>query len=291
MEVATRQLEEPVTEQTPRGRRESLVKVGGRAWQLSFTLDDRAELVRVEESLRCYLRESQGWFSGGEVAVDVGRRIMFPEQVSALKHVLEEEFGLTVSGFRCDARVLEEAIAEQAGAPVSLTSDGAAPRLRQKEPEPEPRPSEPGPLLFKGTCRSGTVIRHDGDVVIWGDVNPGAQVSATRDIVVLGDLRGAAHAGSADVGATEAMVVAFSLQPMQLRIGHVVSVAATRKAVRKGPRHPEVAYVSGNSIVVAPFAGGVPKFQGSGARGFRSGAAAGKYGKPSSKGGRGTKGQ
>ncbi|MCE2404174.1 MAG: hypothetical protein J4F43_03335 [Dehalococcoidia bacterium] len=245
----------------------------------------------MEESLRDYLQESQGWFSGGEVAVDVGRRIVFPDQVRALKDVLEEEFGLRVSGFRCDARVLEEAIADQTGAPVSVTSDRVPPRPKQKKPEPEPRPTEPGPLLYKGTCRSGTVIRHDGDVVIWGDVNPGAQVSATRDIVVLGNLRGAAHAGSADVGASEAMVVAFSLRPMQLRIGHLVSVAPTRKGARKGQRHPEVAYVSGNSIELAPFTGGVPRFQGSGARGFRRGAAAGQYGKPSSKGGRGMKGQ
>ena len=289
MEVAIRQLDEPVTKQTPRAGREHLVKVGGRAWQLSFILDDEAELVRVEESLRDYLQESQGWFSGGEVAVDVGRRIVFPDQVRALRDVLEEEFGLRVSGFRCDARVLEEAIAEQTGAPVSVTSDRVPPRPKQKKPEP--RPTEPGPLLYKGTCRSGTVIRHDGDVVIWGDVNPGAQVSATRDIVVLGNLRGAAHAGSADVGASEAMVVAFSLRPMQLRIGHLVSVAPTRKGARKGQGHPEVAYVSGNSIELAPFAGGVPRFQGSGPRGFRRGAAAGKYGKPSSKGGRGMKGQ
>ena len=288
MEVATRQLEEPVTWQSPRPRGEHLVKVAGRAWQLSFTLDDQAELARVEESLRHYLRESQGWFSGGEVAVDVGRRIVFPDQVRALRHVLEEEFGLRVSGFRCDAGLLEEAIAAQTGAPVSVTSDGVAPRPKRKEqPEPQPRPSEPGPLLFKGTCRSGTVIRHDGDVVVWGDVNPGAQVSATRDIVVLGDLLGAAHAGSADVGTSDAMVVAFSLRPMQLRIGHLVCVAPTGKGGRKGQRQPEVAYVSGSSIEIAPFTGGLPRFQGSGARGFRRGAAVGKYGKPSSKGGRG----
>ena len=289
MEVATRQLDELVARQTLRPRREHLVKVGGRAWQLSFTLDDQAELARVEESLRDYLRESQGWFSGGEVAVDVGRRIVFPDQVRALRHVLEEEFGLRVSGFRCDVGLLEEAIAAQTGAPVSVTSDGVAPRPKRnkKEPEPQPRPSEPGPLLFKGTCRSGTVIRHDGDVVVWGDVNPGAQVSATRDIVVLGDLLGAAHAGSADVGSSEAMVVAFSLRPMQLRIGHLVSVVPTGKGGRKGQRHPEVAYVSGRSIEIAPFTGGLPRFQGSGARGFRRGAAVGKYGKPSSKGGRG----
>jgi septum site-determining protein MinC len=286
MEVATRQLDQPVAKRLRLTPREPLVKVGGHAWQLSFTLDDEAEFVRVEEALRVYLQESQGWFAGGDVTVDVGRRIVFPEQVQALKHVLEEEFGLKVAGFRCDARVLEEAIAEQAGAPVSVTSKGAARRLKQKEPESEPRP-----LLFKGTCRSGTVIRHDGDVVIWGDVNPGAQVSATGDIIVLGALRGVVHAGSADVGPTEAMIVAFSLQPMQLRIGHQVSVSLTGEDARGRLRHPEVAYVSGGKIVADPLTGGGPKFPGHGARGPGRSTASGKYGKPSSKGGRGTKGQ
>jgi septum site-determining protein MinC len=262
MEVATRKLNEPTTRQLRLTPQKRLVKVGGRAWNLSFTLDDEAEFVRVEDGLRSYLKESQGWFAGGEVTVDVGRRIAFPEEVRALKRVFEDEFGLKVAGFRCDARVLEQAIAEQAGAPVSVTSGGLAPRLEEKEPA-----GGPGPLLFKGTCRSGTVIDHEGDVVIRGDVNPGAQVSATGDIIVLGALRGIAHAGSGDVGATGAVIIAFTFRPMQLRIGHRVSIAPPGKTRRGAPGHPEVAYVSGNSIVVAPFTGGVPRIPGPDGRG------------------------
>ena len=286
MEVATRRPNDPVTGQLRLTPQQRLVKVGGRAWHLSFTLDDDAEFVRVEDGLRIYLKESQGWFAGGEVTVDVGRRIVFPDQVRALKVVFEDEFGLKVAGFRCDARVLEQAIAEQAGAPVSVTSDSTVPHLKEKVSDPEP-----GPLVLKGTCRSGTVINHEGDVLIRGDVNPGAQLSATGDIIVLGALRGIAHAGAGDVGATEAVIIAFSFQPLQLRIGHQVYITPPVKGSRRAPGHPEVAYLSGSSIVIAPFTGGVPGLPGPDGLGPGRSTASRTYSKPSLKGGRGTKRQ
>ena len=284
VEVATLQLEEPITGRLRLTPRERLVKVGGRAWHLSFTLDDEEELERVEEALRAHLKESKGWFAGSEVTVDVGRRIVFPEQVQALRRVFQDEFGLKVAGFRCDSRVLEEAIAEQAGAPVSVTEHDAAPRRKRKEPDAGPRP-----LLHKGPCRSGAAIRHDGDVVVLGDVNPGARVSATGDIIVLGALRGEAHAGSDDVGATQAVVIASSIRPMQLRIGHQVAVVPAGNGTGES-RRPQVAYVSEGAIVVAPFTGSFPGLRGLGPRGRGRPASSRKYGKPS-KGGRGKKGQ
>ena len=45
-------------------------------------------------------------------------------------------------------------------------------------------------LIVKNTCRSGEVIRYAGDVVVFGDVNPGAEIIAGGDIVVLGRLAG-----------------------------------------------------------------------------------------------------
>src|SRR5690606_16549171 len=70
-------------------------------------------------------------------------------------------------------------------------------------------------LLVRRTIRSGQRIDYHGNVVVMGDVNAGAVVTCTGDIVVLGSLRGLAHAGAE--GNDEAVVVAFRLEPTQLR--------------------------------------------------------------------------
>src|SRR5262249_18535332 len=47
-----------------------------------------------------------------------------------------------------------------------------------------------GTRLFIGPVRSGVILDHEGHLIVFGDVNPGAEVRATGNIVVLGRLRG-----------------------------------------------------------------------------------------------------
>jgi septum site-determining protein MinC len=76
--------------------------------------------------------------------------------------------------------------------------------------------------LIRQTLRSGQVERYlEGNVVILGDVNPGAEVIAARDIIVLGTLRGVAHAGA--LGDISSVIIAMSLVPTQLRIARFIS--------------------------------------------------------------------
>jgi len=50
-------------------------------------------------------------------------------------------------------------------------------------------------ILYKGTVRSGERISSNGKLCIIGDVNPGAIVSAKKNIYVWGKLLGMAFAG------------------------------------------------------------------------------------------------
>ena len=75
--------------------------------------------------------------------------------------------------------------------------------------------------IHRGTLRSGDHLQVDGSVLVLGDVNPGARVSANGDVRVWGRLRGIAHAGQA--GNTAARVVALQLRPLQLRIADAVA--------------------------------------------------------------------
>jgi len=110
-------------------------------------------------------------------------------------------------------------------------------------PPPEP---VPGVLYHRGSLRGGKALAQLGTIVVVGDVNPGAELVATGDIVVFGALRGTAHAGAQ--GDATARVLALELAPTQLRIATLI--AADFGAAR--PRGPEVAFVQGERIAVAP---------------------------------------
>ena len=90
-------------------------------------------------------------------------------------------------------------------------------------------------------------------------INPGAQVTATGDIIILGTLRGIAHAGAYAPAKSAAVIIALVLKPLQLRIGQYICTAPTDKGKYQAPVVPEIARVSGHSIVVAPFTGKLQK--------------------------------
>ena len=74
--------------------------------------------------------------------------------------------------------------------------------------------------FYKGSLRSGQRVEFEGSLVILGDVNSGAEVIAGETIVVLGALRGLAHAGAK--GNTKAIIAAGLLETPQIRIANVI---------------------------------------------------------------------
>lgn len=63
-------------------------------------------------------------------------------------------------------------------------------------------------------------LEYEGSLVILGDVNPGAEIIAGENIVVLGNLRGVAHAGAK--GNKKAIISAMKIESPQLRIANIV---------------------------------------------------------------------
>jgi septum site-determining protein MinC len=103
-------------------------------------------------------------------------------------------------------------------------------------------------LYHRGTLRGGQALHNLGNLVVIGDVNPGAELVASGAIVVFGALRGVAHAGAQ--GDRTARVIALELAATQLRIATAI---ATGDGGDK-PRGPEHASIVGDRIVVVPFA-------------------------------------
>jgi septum site-determining protein MinC len=81
--------------------------------------------------------------------------------------------------------------------------------------------ANPDLLVHRGTLRSGDHLQAEGSVLLLGDLNPGARISAGGHVLVWGRLRGVAHAGRR--GDSSAKIVALQLRPLQLRIAGAVA--------------------------------------------------------------------
>lgn len=102
--------------------------------------------------------------------------------------------------------------------------------------------------FYRKTLRSGQVIRYPGNIVIIGDVNPGSEIYAGGNVIVLGNLMGNVHAG--DSGNIKAIISAFRLQPRILQIANVMTRAPEED---EKPYYPEVARIKDGTIIVEPY--------------------------------------
>ena len=99
-----------------------------------------------------------------------------------------------------------------------------------------------------GTLRSGQVVDFYGNIVVVGDVNPGALLKAGGNIVALGSLKGVAQAGGDND--LNAIVAAYSLLPTQLRIGTKIARPPEGDTQYK---LPEIARVFEGELIIEPY--------------------------------------
>lgn len=235
------------------------IVIKGTRFGLLISIREDADFGQAMHCLSERLAQEEGFLGGASVSVDMGWRETSPEQFAALEATLATT-GVKMQGVLSTSlatRTLAEShgykaiigrlgLAEHQGRAIrrlarpAPVEEAAAPEPAvAPEPEPEPvaapapRDEEPT-LLLRKTLRSGQKVIFAGNVVVMGDVNPGAEIEAEGDVVVLGTLRGLAHAGCS--GKSDASVMALVMQPTQLRVGEelwVPEVAA--KKTRTGP--------------------------------------------------------
>lgn len=99
-------------------------------------------------------------------------------------------------------------------------------------------------LMLAGRVRSGQKVTARKHLTILGDVNPGAEIVAGGDIMVMGSLKGKAAAGYPDDEGK--IILALDFQPEQLQIGgHVVTGVPAFEEGRA-----QFAHIVSNSIIV-----------------------------------------
>ncbi len=98
--------------------------------------------------------------------------------------------------------------------------------------------------FYRGHLHRGESLESEASIVVIGDVEQGARITAKGNVIVLGELKGTVVAGAS--GNEEAVIVALTMAPYQLRIGEF-ETEVNEKGRRLG-RGPVTAFVEGQAI-------------------------------------------
>lgn len=187
---------------------------------LVLWLDPHAEFNEIFDQLQEKLNLTRDFWQGVTIVLKETERECRPQEKARLEELMGE-FGMA----------LKEDVEQSSPSQVKMTQEM----------------NRDNALIVRRTLRSGQRVHHVGSVVVLGDVNPGAEVVAGGDIIVLGTLRGIAHAGA--LGEEAAVVMALKLLPTQLRIAHFISRAPDHVDAPE-PQGPEIAQIRNNLITI-----------------------------------------
>lgn len=218
----------------------SLVQIKGLRDGLLVSLDDASwEEQRV--ALLAQVDSQPSFFQGARLALDVASQVLRVNELVELRDQLSER------GISLWAVISESPTTEKTAQLLGLATRISKPRPEENRKFSVEDLGEETALFLSRTLRSGTRIEFSGHVVVFGDVNPGAEIIAEGNVIIWGRLRGMVHAGAK--GNRNAVICALDLSPTQLRIAEEVSAIL-------GPREdpaPEIARINKDGKLQAEF--------------------------------------
>ncbi|MYC74473.1 hypothetical protein F4X10_01705 [Candidatus Poribacteria bacterium] len=202
---------------------------------LHLIIRPHLSIADVEEAIQEEMSRMNQPLNGASVQIDLKGPTLKKEEMEYLKSKLQETYNLKIRSI--------EAFDEQAPPPIAAAPTTHA--LPQRTDPQHTRDSEPSRII-PHTIRSGQSEDYpQGSLIIYGDVNSGAEVRAGGDIVVLGALRGNAHAGIS--GRLSAVIISMDLVPVQLQIGDFIS---HRPINQKSRGYPEIARIGVEDVII-----------------------------------------
>jgi septum site-determining protein MinC len=214
---------------------------------LLLTLEPETPFSELLNALSQRLSEAPAFFSGASVALDTTRRHLRMSERTQLEALLAN-YQMSVTSLEQSPRTIRKEREDTSPTAMSFDPPYATQKANEQVPAQEaqldPRDSD-DTLFLRRTVRSGQAIHHTSNVVVMGDVNAGAEIVASGDIIVWGVLRGMVHAGYPDN--ENAIVCSLLLAPVQLRIAHLLSRPPDGLQVQA---RPEFAVIKDRQIVV-----------------------------------------
>lgn len=214
---------------------ENAVVFKGTKEGLYILIKEDMDFDKIKDNLDHKIKPSKRFFEGAKIVNFKGKSLTKAE-FDQLKDLVENDYGMAVIG--------------EYSQDTDMLSDKDEVKENAKyEKLPYDNVIQDKVLMVRATVRSGQFIEYSGNVVIIGDVNPGAEIKATGSIIVMGTMRGVAHAGSSNN--YEAFVAALNLLPAQIRIGDIITRSPDGLGIRTSV--PEMAVVKKGMIFVEPY--------------------------------------
>lgn len=196
--------------------------------EIFINLKKAVTFQQIKEELEKKLRSIADFQFGAEVNIDMGGKSLNSKQLREIEDILldyglhyKDKAELPVDEDTAD----QEQIEAQGWGNISCYENTS--------------------LLFRN-LRSGQKYFSDGNIVVLGDINPGAELIAGGSILILGALRGMAHSGA--FGDENTIIAAFRLNPTQLRIANHITRPPDGETIIVNS--PELARIRAGKVVI-----------------------------------------
>jgi len=204
---------------------------------LEIAMQPLASYADIRLSISEKLAKNKEFFTGTDVKVRLSGKVLSAAQKKELRRILFMDYDIKNVTFSDE----EPEGLEEVGAVTSNEAPAESPNRVSLVSKDYFNAKS---VFVSHTLRSGQRVECEGDIVVLGDVNDGAEVIAGGSIAVMGALRGLAHAGA--TGRSDVVVAANVLGPKQLRIsGKIAAFPSDRPG-----DIPEVAEYKDGSIVI-----------------------------------------
>ena len=177
--------------------RKSCIEIVFRKDKTVINIDENIEQKKIEDALKKKMPELKKLYQDKDIPILVTGKVLKNREINEIQNLILEHLDVKV----------------EFDSPKVLGLHGIKKTFNKEIDTSEAK-------FHKGSLRSGQKIEFEGSLIILGDVNGGAEVVAGENVVILGNLRGLAHAGAK--GNKNAIIAAGSIEAPQIRIANKI---------------------------------------------------------------------
>ena len=180
------------------------IKISQTTNEIILNINVIAEMNEILEELQNKLPKLKSFYQSSTIPIRVTGKLFTDSEIEVLKSIISNEI---------DVEVKFDNISDLLGLHAIKKTFQTQTEISETK-------------FIPNSIRSGQKEEYTGSLVICGDVNAGAEVVAGGNIMVLGALRGVAHAGAN--GNTKAIISANFIDVTQVRIANLVKEVSER---------------------------------------------------------------
>ncbi|MFO8085590.1 MAG: septum site-determining protein MinC [Desulfobacterales bacterium] len=216
----------------PNEKKRPAAKLKGVGDSLWVTIDANRSEDEIKEEISQVFQRLNHLAVGARIIIDPGKTKEGDKLVDLLGKFLKKKY--QVGSVCLPPEVREKRV-------------NAENRIRQRDLDRSWYQYSSDVLMLTGRVRSGQKITARKHLLLMGDVNPGGEVFAGGDILILGCLRGTAWAGQS--GDEKSIILAFDFRPTQVQIAGYVAAGTSESS----GKYPEFAHVENGTIIVEDY--------------------------------------